>query len=136
MRPLPMAFCPKCRGSIGPLDIVCAHCGYDFPPEPERPAQFSVRSLLILTAAAALALTSVRKFGLDGVGLSMIVMACGILALQQQWQLPPSAEIPRQVVRMGVVLLLFGFVVFQLGVRGLILSAIGLFAWLFFRRWD
>ncbi len=131
-----MAFCPKCRGSIGSLDIVCAHCGYDFPSEPERPAQFSVRSLLILTVAAAAALTSVRQFGVDGIGLSLILLACGILALQQHWNLPAAEEIPQQLARaLGIVLACLSLI-WLLGVRGLIFSATLLFVWLFFRRWD
>jgi hypothetical protein len=31
-----MAYCPKCNGEMGQQDLVCPHCGYDFPPEPER----------------------------------------------------------------------------------------------------
>ena len=26
-----MAYCPKCSREIGTMDIVCKHCGYDFP---------------------------------------------------------------------------------------------------------
>lgn len=26
-----MAFCPKCKGEMGATEIVCPHCGYDFP---------------------------------------------------------------------------------------------------------
>ena len=29
-----MAFCPKCNGVMEAREIVCPHCGYDFPPEP------------------------------------------------------------------------------------------------------
>jgi hypothetical protein len=31
-----MAFCPKCGGSLGLKDVICPHCGYDFPP-PAKP---------------------------------------------------------------------------------------------------
>jgi|GEM_PF-5888802 len=118
------------------LDTVCSHCGYDFPPEPERPEQYSVRSLLILTVAAAAALTSVRQFGVDGIGLSLILLACGILALQQHWNLPAKEDVPRQLVRAAGILLLFLFVTWLLGVRGLMMCTMWLFAWLFFRKWD
>lgn len=30
-----MAYCPKCNGEMGQEDVVCPHCGYDFPPERE-----------------------------------------------------------------------------------------------------
>jgi hypothetical protein len=30
-----MAYCPKCKGEMGEADVVCPHCGYDFPPEPD-----------------------------------------------------------------------------------------------------
>ncbi len=26
-----MAFCPKCKQTMGTMDVVCAHCGFDFP---------------------------------------------------------------------------------------------------------
>jgi hypothetical protein len=26
-----MAFCPRCKGEMGSADVVCPHCGYDFP---------------------------------------------------------------------------------------------------------
>ncbi len=25
-----MAYCPECRGEMGPTEIVCPHCGHDF----------------------------------------------------------------------------------------------------------
>jgi len=35
-----MAFCPECKGSMGPTEVACPHCGYDFPdvqnPIPQR----------------------------------------------------------------------------------------------------
>ena len=33
-----MAYCPKCNGELDERDVVCLvcpHCGYDFPPEPD-----------------------------------------------------------------------------------------------------
>ena len=30
-----MAYCPKCKGEMGERSVVCPHCGYDFPPEPD-----------------------------------------------------------------------------------------------------
>ena len=33
-----MAYCPQCRGEMGERDVVCPHCGYDFPPRPDRTA--------------------------------------------------------------------------------------------------
>lgn len=26
-----MAFCPECMGAMASVEIVCPHCGYDFP---------------------------------------------------------------------------------------------------------
>jgi hypothetical protein len=46
-----MAFCPKCRGVMGWKDVVCPHCGYDFPLR--RPDRLrSVRVILTLFALA------------------------------------------------------------------------------------
>lgn len=29
-----MAYCPECKGEMGAAEIVCPHCGYDFPAPP------------------------------------------------------------------------------------------------------
>ena len=29
-----IAHCPKCHGEMNVLDVVCPHCGYDFPDPP------------------------------------------------------------------------------------------------------
>jgi hypothetical protein len=34
-----MPFCPDCNGEMDERAVVCPHCGYDFPPEPESPQQ-------------------------------------------------------------------------------------------------
>jgi hypothetical protein len=31
------AFCPQCRGEMAQLDIVCPHCGFDFPGMDVKP---------------------------------------------------------------------------------------------------
>ena len=28
-----MAFCPACNGEMGATEVVCPHCGYDFPDD-------------------------------------------------------------------------------------------------------
>jgi hypothetical protein len=30
-----MAVCPRCKGTMGQVEAVCPHCGYDFPPPAE-----------------------------------------------------------------------------------------------------
>ncbi|MDB5340879.1 MAG: hypothetical protein JWN70_6498 [Planctomycetaceae bacterium] len=29
-----MSYCPECKGEMGAAEIVCPHCGYDFPAPP------------------------------------------------------------------------------------------------------
>lgn len=45
-----MAFCPKCSGVMEGTAILCPHCGYDFPMEPEsrRGIAYSPRANIAL----------------------------------------------------------------------------------------
>jgi hypothetical protein len=52
-----MAYCPKCKGEMGVRDVVCPHCGYDFPPPPPSESDPTLaRSGIAYSALAGLAL--------------------------------------------------------------------------------
>lgn len=73
-----MAICPECRGDMKTLDLVCPHCGYDFPPT-EKPATEKFRregieysplaDIALLVSALAAAAGCVVSLFLMGVSL-------------------------------------------------------------------
>jgi hypothetical protein len=131
-----MPICPQCRGTIAPREAPCGHCGYDFPPPPDRQSQFSLGALLVVTMAVAVGFAMIRAWGIDGVGLAMILGGCVLLALQQSWAMPPINELPLRVLWLALVLLPTVLVATWLGTRGAIVMGILWFTWLFRRNWE
>jgi hypothetical protein len=129
-----MPICPNCRGTIGPREIPCGHCGYDFPPPRERPTQFSVAGLLVLMAAAAGTFAMIRGWGMDGMGLAMIGWGCVLLALQQSWSLPARDELPERLVGMSIYVICSLLFMGYFGIRGGIVVGSLCFIWLFRRN--
>ena len=51
-----MAFCPKCKGTMDTTEIVCPHCGFDFPPTSDWQPNDS-RDSFVWSPLAEMALT-------------------------------------------------------------------------------
>jgi hypothetical protein len=56
-----MAFCPNCKKEMGAREIVCPHCGYDFPDPPRmeqrnRGFEYSVLADIALGVGALVAM--------------------------------------------------------------------------------
>jgi hypothetical protein len=80
-----MAFCPVCKGTMAPLEAVCPHCGYNFPPEPTLPnsdtisSQFDIRLLFYLMGLTAFVCTVCRLLDHDSWLLVIPMYLCGFL---------------------------------------------------------
>jgi hypothetical protein len=69
-----MAVCPKCQGDLGLKAAVCPHCGYDFPPPPER--RYTPVWQLVLIVAVTVAVL----IAFDGNPVLQVVTGiCGVL---------------------------------------------------------
>lgn len=73
-----MAICPSCRGEMKTLDVVCPHCGYDFPPaEPPASAEFrregieysAIADVALLISALSAAFGCLATLWMIGVSL-------------------------------------------------------------------
>ena len=73
-----MATCPKCRGEMKTLELVCPHCGYDFPPsEPADTEGFrregieysALADVALLISALAAAIGCLASLWMIGVSL-------------------------------------------------------------------
>jgi hypothetical protein len=74
-----MAFCPFCKGEMGVTELVCPHCGFDFPEatgSPMRATGFAYSPL----ADTALTISMIAA----GLGCIVAVLAVVVSLLQFQ----------------------------------------------------
>ena len=92
-----MAFCPKCKGQMGPTELVCPNCGYDFPNVEGASQQqgFAYSPM----ADAALVVSMIAA----GLG-SLVAVAAAVMALL-------SGQLLTAVVGVIAIFLQFGMLV-------------------------
>lgn len=74
-----MAYCPQCNGEMSATEIVCPHCGYDFPEAGYTSKKFRPGFAYSPLADLALIVSMIAAvFGVIGTALmTMIALASG-----------------------------------------------------------
>ncbi len=78
-----MATCPQCRGEMKTLDLVCPHCGYDFPPSEPSDPQGLRREGIEYSALADIALLISALAAALGCVASLWMIAVSLFATQR-----------------------------------------------------
>ena len=132
-----MAYCPECQATLAPHDAVCPHCGYDFPPSPEPPAQYHLHHLFQLMCVMAVVYWLVRGWGAPGFTLVILTTGCLVLLADGHYATPLWLRIPYRTLfaLLGwTISLILGGVLF--GPHGLNFVLSILFCRLLWKRWE